>query len=213
MRNRVIFLHIILLVASVAGSAHANTHIVTQPTQKPALLVVGDSLSSEYLLPAKTGWVHLLSKKLPSIEFVNASVSGATSADGLAIARYHFSKRSFSYVLIALGGNDFLGGTPISSTEKNLSEIARLAQGNGAQPVVLGINFLKNFTARHRDKIKKMFFNVGRKNKVPVVPNFLRAVTKDRRYLLADGLHFNQEAQSNIAHTVLVALQSTLALH
>ncbi len=52
------------------------------------LLVVGDSLSAEYGLQRGTGWVALLQKRLAQAHaadvVVNASISGDTTAGGLA---------------------------------------------------------------------------------------------------------------------------------
>src|SRR5262245_62149728 len=52
------------------------------------VLVYGDSLSSAYGMPAAHGWVALLEEQLkreqPDYSVVNASISGETSAGGLA---------------------------------------------------------------------------------------------------------------------------------
>ena len=60
------------------------------PGTMPAatILVLGDSLSAEYGIPRGKGWVALLADKLqaerPDVRVVNASISGDTTAGGLA---------------------------------------------------------------------------------------------------------------------------------
>ena len=89
-----IFVLLILWVAAVP--AHAET---------PAILVFGDSISAGYGLPrVEQGWVALLQAKLKSegygYEVVNASVSGETTAGGLArlprALALHHPRSSFS---------------------------------------------------------------------------------------------------------------------
>jgi len=57
-------------------------------TKSSHILVVGDSLSAEYGIARGTGWVALLNKQLakdkPQWQVVNASISGDTTAGGLA---------------------------------------------------------------------------------------------------------------------------------
>ncbi len=77
-----LFILILLVVASV--SANGAT-----PAEKPVILVFGDSISAGYgLANVEQGWVALLQTRLKTQEYgyqvVNASVSGETSAGGLA---------------------------------------------------------------------------------------------------------------------------------
>ena len=60
------------------------------------MLVYGDSLSSAYGMPESSGWVALLAQRLkrerPDYSVANASISGETTAGGLArieIGRAH----------------------------------------------------------------------------------------------------------------------------
>lgn len=51
--------------------------------EAPTILVLGDSLSAGYGIPAEQGWVHLLQRRLAERGFphqvVNASISGETT--------------------------------------------------------------------------------------------------------------------------------------
>ncbi len=97
------------------------------------LLVVGDSLSAEYGLQRGTGWVALLRSVSPSaglpIKVVNASISGDTTAGGLARLPALLERHHPDLVVIELGGNDALRGLPLTTTRANLAAMARGGQG------------------------------------------------------------------------------------
>ncbi|WP_238697055.1 GDSL-type esterase/lipase family protein, partial [Enterococcus faecium] len=89
------------------------------------------------------GWVHLLqqqsaAKKLP-FELVNASISGETTAGGLARLPELLKQHQPDIVLIELGGNDGLRGFPIPTIEKNLLQIIALIKAQQAKPVLMQI--------------------------------------------------------------------------
>ena len=73
-----LFVLLVLWLAAIPASA-----------ETPVILVFGDSISAGYGLPrVEQGWVALLQTKLKKqgygYEVVNASVSGETTAGGLA---------------------------------------------------------------------------------------------------------------------------------
>ena len=78
--------------------------------QPRTIVVVGDSLSAEYGIARGTGWVALLSQQLanhkPPWQVVNASVSGDTTAGGLARLPALLKQHTPNVVVIELGGND-----------------------------------------------------------------------------------------------------------
>jgi acyl-CoA thioesterase-1 len=81
------------------------------------LLVVGDSLSAEYGLVRGTGWVALLEERIArekiAANVVNASISGDTTAGGLARLPALLREKKPAVVVIELGGNDALRGLPL----------------------------------------------------------------------------------------------------
>src|SRR4030066_2301936 len=97
----------VLLLLWLPGWALANSC---------SLLIVGDSLSSGYGLAAGQSWVDLLDARLkktaPQWRLINASVSGDTTQNGLQRLKPALERHHPQGVLIALGGNDALRGTP-----------------------------------------------------------------------------------------------------
>ncbi|TKL85858.1 arylesterase, partial [Enterococcus faecium] len=117
--------------------------ILSWQLQAQKLLILGDSLSAGYGMQQQQGWVHLLqqqsaAKKLP-FELVNASISGETTAGGLARLPELLKQHQPDIVLIELGGNDGLRGFPIPTIEKNLLQIIALIKAQQAKPVLMQI--------------------------------------------------------------------------
>ena len=81
-----------LLVALAAPAVHAadsgGPGASTAAAQAPVILVFGDSLSAGYGIRVEQGWVSLLAQRIAregyGFRVVNASVSGETTAGGLA---------------------------------------------------------------------------------------------------------------------------------
>ena len=74
----------VLVIALVAGAPAP----LSAQGAAPTLVVVGDSISAGYGLPAGAGWVNLLAARLKERGYpqrvVNASITGDTTAGGRA---------------------------------------------------------------------------------------------------------------------------------
>lgn len=97
-------LYSLLLLGIVPGLAAAT----------PNLLILGDSLSAAHGLRRTDGWVHLLQQRLEQqglpFQVVNASISGDTTAGGLARLPPLLRDHQPVLVVLALGSNDGLRG-------------------------------------------------------------------------------------------------------
>ena len=87
----------------------------------------------------------LLQKRLDqqgkSIQVVNASISGDTSAGGLARLPALLAEHRPALVMIELGGNDGLRGTPLAQLQQNLADMIAASKSSGAQVLLLGYAF------------------------------------------------------------------------
>ena len=144
------------------------------------ILVVGDSLSAEYGLQRGTGWVALLQRRLahehPNDTVVNASISGDTTAGGLARLPALLVQHHPNLVLLELGGNDALRGLPIDTTQENLQAMARLAKANGARVVIIGMQVPPNYGRSYSDRFAAIFSGVSRSEGTALVPFLLKGV-------------------------------------
>ena len=165
----------IALAASPAAMPLAATAASTR-----TILVVGDSLSAEYGLARGSGWVALLEQRLQrehiGATVVNASISGDTTAGGLARLPALLRDRRPDLVVIELGGNDALRGLPLETTRANLLEMARLAKAAGAKVVIVGMQLPPNYGGAYSGRFASMFADVARAEGTALVPFMLKGV-------------------------------------
>lgn len=192
-----------LIVAWPAGTAAAAR-----------LLVMGDSLSAGYGLPAEQGWVGLLAAQLKSEgkgwEVVNASVSGETSAGGAARIGDALSRHQPAVVVIALGANDGLRGLGPDLLAANLRRMANAATAAGARVLLIGIRIPPNYGPAYTRAFEGTFARVADELKLPLLPFLLEPIATDERWFQADRLHPNAEAQPRILAHVRTALDPLL---
>ncbi len=178
------------------------------------VLVLGDSLSAAYKLPAERGWVYLLQQRLrdqgAATQVVNASVSGATTAAGLQILPGALATHSPDVVLIELGANDGLQGKPVPYIRKNLQQLITLAQATGAKVVLLGVRLPPNFGARYTEPFFAQYAALAVQNNLTLVPFILKGVAGQSGLMMEDGLHPNAEGQLHVLENVWAELAPIL---
>lgn len=162
------------------------------------LLVVGDSISAGYGLETGAGWVALLDKRLarrdPPWQVVNASISGDTSAGGLARLPA-LLRRHPDAVIIELGGNDALRGLDLDTTRANLTTIASRARASGAQVLLLGMRVPPNYGPDYTERFAAIYPAAAHAARVALLPFFLAPVAERRDLFQADGIHPGPQAQ------------------
>jgi acyl-CoA thioesterase I len=166
-------------------------------TQK--LLILGDSLSAGYGMQQQQGWVYLLQQQLQEKQshwqIVNASISGETTAGGLARLPDLMAKHQPQAVLIELGGNDGLRGFPTSQIEKNLQSMITEVQNNSAQAILMQIRIPPNYGPRYTKQFIALYPALAERNRVVYWPFFMDNIATNSDLMQADGIHPNMQAQ------------------
>ena len=193
-------------MASTSTSASAQK----QTTTPLRILVVGDSLSAEYGLRRKMGWVSLLEQKLKAlgepIELTNASISGDTTSGGRSRLAALLKRHTPQIVIIELGGNDALRGLPLSMSQTNLTTMVEQAQQANAKVILVGMQIPPNYGREYGQTFKNMFQDVSNAKQVPLVPFLLEGVGPQNEMFQSDGIHPNESAQPIMMETVLKVL-------
>ncbi|MEJ2632824.1 MAG: arylesterase [Acidihalobacter sp.] len=178
------------------------------------ILVLGDSLSAGYGLDPRAGWVSLLQQRLHQQGYryrvINASVSGDTTSGGLqrlpkALERYHPA-----LLIIELGGNDGLRGTPLQVMRGNLRRLIGLGRDAGARVLLLGVRLPPNYGPAYVSAFENVYAQVARETHTPLVAHLLRGVATDRALMQADGIHPKARAQQRLLDNVWTALRPLL---
>ncbi|WHT79561.1 arylesterase [Pseudomonas rhodesiae] len=178
------------------------------------VLVVGDSISAGFGLDTRKGWVALLEQRLKNEgvddTVVNASISGDTSAGGLARLPAALAAHKPEVVIIELGGNDGLRGQPPAQLQQNLASMIQQSRDSGAKVLLLGMQIPPNYGKRYVEAFNKVFGDVAQEKKVPLVPFFLEGVGGHPELMQADGLHPAVGAQDKLLENVWPSLKPLL---
>ncbi|KEA63503.1 Arylesterase precursor [Marinobacterium lacunae] len=189
--------------------------LLSNPVFASSMLVLGDSLSAAYGLPLEKGWVNLMRERAqaqdPSIDVVNASVSGETTSGGLSRLPGLLETHAPAIVLIELGANDGLRGTPLNIVRDNLNGLVERAQASGAQVVLIGNRLPPNYGPQYTQAFFDLFSQVATEKGVALVPFLLEGVAEDWDLMQDDGYHPKAEAQPRLLETVWPQVAPLLA--
>jgi acyl-CoA thioesterase-1 len=178
------------------------------------IVVYGDSLSSAYGIAEKRGWVALLAQRLarehPDYNVVNASISGETSAGGLARMPRELARHRPAIVVLELGSNDGLRGLPVAQMRKNLSAMIRQSQKSGARVLLVGMRMPPNYGPEYAREFEAAFPELARRDKTALVPFLLEGMAEDLRLFQPDRIHPAEEAQPVLLENVWKALRPLL---
>lgn len=178
------------------------------------MLILGDSISAAYGLRQEQGWVALLGQnqqqKNAEVSFINASISGETTAGALARIDRELEKHQPDIVIIELGGNDGLRGLPPKVMKRNLAKIIKRSKNADAKIMLLGMRVPPNYGKRYAELFASTFSQLAKEHDVAFVPFLLDGVGTDRDLMQHDGIHPNAEAQPILMESVLSKLQPLL---
>ena len=178
------------------------------------LLVLGDSISAAFGLDTRQGWVSLLEQRLAAEGFdyqvVNASVSGDTSAGGLARLPTLLAEHRPQLVIVELGGNDGLRGQPPAQLQQNLAAIIQSARESGARVLLLGMQLPPNYGARYNALFSQVYADVAGAAQVPLLGFFLDGVGGVPALMQGDGIHPNAAAQPRLLDNLWPQLKPLL---
>jgi len=172
-----------------------------------SIVVLGDSISASYGIEVTEGWVALLQKKLNEKHsdciISNESISGDTTAGGLARIDNVLKLHKPNIVIIELGANDGLRGLSPALIKSNLAEMIRRAQKADTKVLLLSMRIPPNYGKRYTDMFYSVYSQLSKELGVPYVPFILEDVALVKELMQQKGLHPNAEAQPIIADKIL----------
>lgn len=194
---------------STSGSLQAQNKS-NHATQPQRILIIGDSLSAEYGLTRGAGWVELLKQSLkgtpPSVDIINASISGDTTSGGLSRFPALLERVKPDIVVIELGANDALRGLPLTMTKNNLLLMIRQAKNRNIKVLLAGMQIPPNYGREYSTAFKNVFDDLAREEQTGLIPFFLEGIADQPEMFQADTIHPNEEAQPIIMENVRRAL-------
>src|SRR3981081_4250475 len=180
---------------------------VSAQAEAPVILVFGDSISAGYGLGrVGQGWVALLQTRLKEQEYgyqgVNASVSGGTTAGGVAPLPRALTLHQPKIVVLELGGNDGLRALPIAQMRANLVRMIDLSTAAGAKVLLLGMRMPPNYGPDFTEQFPLCYSELARDKKLPLVPFLLNDIALPPNLMQADGIHPNELGQPRLLANV-----------
>ncbi len=194
---------LLAILTSVSAISSANT-----------IVVLGDSISAAYNMPEEKGWVHLIQQTITDNGYphtvINKSISGDTTAGGLARIDQALEQHKPNLVLIELGANDGLRGFPPILIKKNLRELIKRSKKAGAQVLLLSMRIPSNYGKRYTNLFYNNYPDLANEMDIPFVPFILKDIALAKDMFQEDKLHPNEKAQPIIAEKIWEYLEPVI---
>jgi len=163
---------------------------------------------------AQRGWVALLEERLrrerPDYSVVNASISGETTAGGLARIGAALERSKPAIVILELGGNDGLRGLPVAAMSKNLSAIIQQSQKAGAQVLLVGTRMPPNYGETYARAFERSFVELAGNHRTALLPDLLEGFGDKLEFFQADRIHPTESVQPAMLKNVWTKLAPLL---
>jgi acyl-CoA thioesterase-1 len=193
-----------------SGDAASAAVRVVPHTERPRIVILGDSLTAGLGLAKEQAYPALLQQRLNeqglNYEVVNAGVSGDTSAGGLSRLDWALDG-DVRVLVVALGGNDALRGLPPDELKQNLARIIERAQARRITVVLAGMEAPPNWGREYIVAFRKVYPALARTYHVALVPFLLERVAGSETLNQRDGIHPTAEGARILADNVWQVLE------
>ncbi|VIO67391.1 Acyl-CoA thioesterase 1 [Bradyrhizobium ivorense] len=205
-----IFVHILVLLMGLMTAANAQTAAPAKPIK---MVVLGDSLSAGFGLPAGAAFPVRLQKALEAkgikVDMINAGVSGDTSSGGRERLDWSVPDGT-SVVILELGANDALRGTDPAVTRAALSDIITKLKARNIAVLLCGMLAPPNYGTEYAAKFNAIYPDLAKAFGVPLYPFFLDGVAADAKLNQADGMHPTAEGVDIVVKNILPTVEALL---
>ena len=194
--RRIFLLSIIgfLFFACERGGDYGSVRNLDSPGKN--VIAFGDSLTEGVGARKGEDYPSLLARELQQ-PVINAGRRGDTTAQGLARLERDVLKRNPRLVIVLFGGNDFLRRVPLDRASKNLEEIIKRIQQQGAMVVLVGMK-LGLFT----DEYGPVYKTIAQKYGALYISRVLKGILSDPK-LKSDSIHPNSAGYRLLAERIL----------
>jgi acyl-CoA thioesterase I len=204
----------LLILGITGGMLMAAPGSAQAPANKPIKLVVlGDSLSAGYGVPAEAAFPVRLQKALKDkgieVDMVNAGVSGDTTSGGLARLDWSVPEGTQA-VIVELGANDALRGIDPKIPRAALEQILTRLKARNIAVLLCGMLAPPNFGTDYAAQFNAIYPDLAKAFGVPLYPFFLQGVAGDTRLNQADGIHPTPEGVDIIVKAMLPSVEAFL---
>ena len=187
-------LFISLLLTLLFTNVHAQNPI--------KIMLYGDSLMAGYGLPQNENLASALSTKYKDSEspfsFINASISGNTSKNGLSRVDWSIGDNP-NIVILCLGANDMLRGIDPTLTKNNLDLIISKFVNNNSIVILAGMQSPESMGPEYQAEFDGIYPELSKKYNLIYMPFLLEGIALEKDMLQADFKHPNAQGIKVIA--------------
>ncbi len=220
-----------VLLLAACNNPEATTNAAAGAEQAPApatssvpvsgpkrlVLAFGDSLYAGYGLKRGESLPDAIQTRLRAqgidATFVNAGVSGDTTAGGRRRLAYTLDRldRAPDLVMLGLGGNDVLRQVSPTETRANLEAMLAELDKRGIPVVLTGMLAPPNLGPDFAGTFNAIYPALAREHDAVLDPFLLNGVIGNRALMLPDGVHPNAMGVNRIADRVAPLVGKRLA--
>ncbi len=197
-----------VVVLAVFCAATANARPIR-------ILILGDSLTAGYGLAAPDGFqaqmLAALKARGHDVSFVDAAVSGDTSAGGRARLDWAIGD-GVDAALVELGANDGLRGLPTKDLQANLTAILDALDAKHVPVLLSGMLAPPNLGQEYGDAFKAVYTGLATRKDIIFDPFFLEGVAADPALNQADHIHPNPAGVKIIVARMLPDMERLIAM-
>ena len=190
--------------------AQGSAGAVAKPVK---MVVLGDSLSAGYGLPAAAAFPVRLQKALDTkgikVDMINAGVSGDTSSGGRERLDWSVPEGTEA-VILELGANDALRGTDPAVTRAALSDIITKLKARSIKVLLCGMVAPPNYGSDYAARFNAIYPDLAKSFDVPLYPFFLDGVAADAKLNQADGMHPTAAGVDVVVKNILPTVEAFL---
>lgn len=170
------------------------------------VLLIGDSIGEGFGIAPDKNFVSILEIRFKQkfgtpLKIINGSVSGATSASALPRLKW-FEQEKPDWVILELGGNDFLRGLKPDETKKNLRLSIEWCQSRKIRILLAAMKVPLNYGQTYRKNFEALYVQLSQQLKIPLLPFLLEGVGGVSKMNQADGIHPNEMGHEIVASNV-----------
>src|SRR4029078_8142321 len=209
-RRLFVLAHILVLSLglTVAGAALAAGQ--SNPVK---MVVLGDSLSAGFGLPASDAFPAKLQKALRAkgihVDMTNAGVSGDTASGGRDRLDWSVPEGTQA-VIVGIGANEAWRGTDPSITRTALTDILKRLKARGIAVLLCGMLAPPNYGRKYAARFNAIYPELASSFDVPLYRFFLEGVAADEKLNQPDGLHPTPEGVDVIVKNILPTVEAFL---
>jgi acyl-CoA thioesterase-1 len=183
--------------------------------QPVKIVVLGDSLSAGYGLPADEAFPAKLAQALKAkgiaVSVTNAGVSGDTASGGLGRLDWSVPEGTEA-VIVELGANDALRGIDPKLTEHAIDSILTKLAARHISVLLAGMKAPRNMGADYVKAFDAVYPALASNHAVVFYPFFLDGVATDTKLNQADGLHPTAAGVDVIVARILPQVEKLIAV-